>query len=1517
MPLLSNQPIIYHLHLDDRRFEEFVRDLYYQDIQEKIVNNKFDDVVLLSGNKEQGRDCVLYKNGNSVGVVQCKLYDKVLTKPECAREIIKFCLYSIIHADFIFDINTFEYHFVASSGFNNQATPFLKNFPNEILQESELENWINKVIQENKTLSVIDLTKVKNQLYGILSSIKITPIIGIELDRRLSYEYNKNLISKYFEAKTVIETTALEPIKEKLEELTKPHSIYNPELLDELGNASFTLYGCKNYFGNLPNSNIKRKETTELLNWIKSTLPTNSEEKSNNVLFLSGSAGCGKTTILRDLYELLAKDGIPVLGLKSDALIANNLDDLTTKINLTHPIIKSIIEVSKNVGKTIVLIDQLDALSQYLSSNRDYVNTYIQLIESLKNRHNIRVIVSIREYDLNYDFSFHAYKNNIKIQVSELHDKDVESVLSKLKLAKGDLTGTLFSLLRNPNNLDVFCRIYNNKTKAHEIKTLQDLYVELWKQLIQNPKIDKNKLKEFLYKIIEKQHAQQTITVSSANMVEDYPTEFIFLKSKGIVIEEKDKSLRFFHQSFYDYLFAKKFIEEKGSLIKYIKTNKQSLESRSGLKMIISYLSISDRNEYIRITKYILQSNGIRFHIKSLVISLLSNVETPFNDEKQIALKLILQKKKYYDIFIDSLISKGWTNWLIQQGLLKNMYELKPTIRDRFFEKKTKYSQWILRCPFYNNYLPFETRKNQSLNMATFLLRRNLQSNIDDIFNLLLSLKFEEKKQVVGRILYFNQDWANSLAYDLFLYCKDSLDSFSYYHILENIVPANVDFVIREISESIYNGIWEREKGQHGDDWYAKKRLLDLINKTSPEKAITFLFNTVLSAIKSQEHLWDSEEDRLLVPDGLFTSFSVVNNKSDYHTDKERIYARLIRWVKEIRTKNSVFYDDFVKTHYTSKYHSILKIVLCVLDKPDSNKEDLVMSIIKRMRQINQITDHGELQGDLFRLIQLWFPTFCNKNKKFILNIILSLKNQGKLMPDDREGKNPFYSSYGRTTYLFLQAFPIDYINSILEAKKTYQELNRKFPKVKPSDYLYSSSFQMRGIGSPIKHDAYAKMTDEQWLKSFIKYAEDKISYDFTGGREQHARRLEEEVKKQPGRFVSLIHKMIADKKIHDSYIAQALCAFGESDLSNEILKDIFVSAIINKRYSDDKLFYITRSLRKLFIKGIDDQTIIDFAVNLALSYPNPERKNDRDLYSSAINSVRGSAIDALYCLSMEKHGELVLGTLEKVVQDANDDILTSVLYGLAYLNRYNIERAFSLFRLITANASDELFVYSFNPAQYYAHYDFSRLASYLIRAKGIKNEKFRENISAMLYFAWVRTYSNAESILFDYIDNDPKCIAEVISCAITYFYFEEDPKGEKAIFILKKYLNYEDDHISHQYDCCFLHYKKSNVKFSDLYPFIIKYISSKSFDFKKYYILEYLLKYSAEYSDQCFEIFKMIHFYQFRKEKETEYSSTVRERQMKLLMGFYNIFKQDKILHKRKLAYINKIFDILFEDIS
>ncbi len=1174
-------------------------------------------------------------------------------------------------------------------------------------------------------------------------------------------------------------------------------------MLEELDNASFTLYQCKNYFGNITNSNIKRKETTELANWVKTSLTVRSEKEGENVLFLSGSAGCGKTTILRDLYWLLAEENIPVLALKSDALVANNLEDLRLKINLTHPIVKSIIEVSKNSDKVVVLIDQLDALSQYLSSNRDYVNTYIQLIESLKNRNNIRVIASIREYDLNYDFSFHTYKDNRRIQVNELSDKDVENILSRLGLTKQDLTITLFSLLKNPNNLDVFCRIYNKETKISEIKTLQDLYTELWIQLSQNKSIEKERIKKLLYEIVKDAYSQQTFTISNHTIHEFYPAELNYLKSHGAVIDEKNKSLRFFHQTFYDFLFAKKFIEEKGNLIDYLHKNKQSLESRSGVKMIISYISTLNRKEYIRVTKHILNSNKIRFHIKSLVISLLSNVENPQRDEKQIVTLLIAPKKKYYYVFVDSLISKGWTSWLIQEGFLNKLFETAPINKDEFFQNKSKLSQYILRSPFCKNYLPYKVRKNQSLIMATFLLRQNLQSNTDEILKFLLSVDFQEKKEVVGRILYFNKDWENTLVYDLLLYSKDSLDLFTYYHILENIVPVNVAFVIKEIKECVYDSILER--GRNKDDWYEKKKLLDLINKVSPEKSIQFLFDLVLLAIKSQEHLWNDEEDKLLIPDAYFATFSVENNKNEYHTDRERVYSRLIRWIKETQTTNPTFFNDFVRTHSNSEYHSILKIVLCVLDNPKSDNEDLVISIIERMHRINKISHHGELQGDLFRLIQRWFPSFCKKNKEIVLNILLSLRNKGEIRVDKRVGKPPFYSSYGLCTYLFLQAIPYDYINSNIKAKKIYQELDRRFPKETPSDYLCGVRFQTGGIGSPIKHNAYSKMTEAQWIKSFTKYNEDKILYDFTGGREQHAKELECEIKINPNKFVKLIYKMIAENKVHESYIAHALYAFGDSEISNGILKDIFVTTIINKRYSEEKFFYLAMSLKKLFSKGIEDKILIDFTVNLAISYPNPERRNDGDLFSSAINSVKGSAIEALYALDMDKYGSLVLETIEEVVKIANEEILSLVLNGLVCMNKFDIERAFSLFLTVVATASDELFVYSFHSGQYYVNYDFSRLDMYLKRARSIKDEKFRQNISAMLYFAWLRNYPNAELIMFDYIDNDPQCISEVIHYANTYFYSEEDSSGKKALFLLTKYLDYEDDHISHQYDSCFL----------------------------------------------------------------------------------------------------------------
>ena len=195
---LPNQPIPYNLFLKDRRFEEFTNDIYKQDINAGEFGNQFDDITLLNGTHEQGRDCVLHKNGHNVGVVQCKLLSISLTKPTSVKEIIKFCLYSILHPEFIHDRSTFEYHFVCPNGFNNTTILFLKDFKNQVLKEVKLDEWIKDVIKKNSSLQLINLDNSKEQLYDILSSITVKPIIGNDLDLKFSKAHNQNLHNKYF-----------------------------------------------------------------------------------------------------------------------------------------------------------------------------------------------------------------------------------------------------------------------------------------------------------------------------------------------------------------------------------------------------------------------------------------------------------------------------------------------------------------------------------------------------------------------------------------------------------------------------------------------------------------------------------------------------------------------------------------------------------------------------------------------------------------------------------------------------------------------------------------------------------------------------------------------------------------------------------------------------------------------------------------------------------------------------------------------------------------------------------------------------------------------------------------------------------------------------------------------------------------------------------------------------------------------------------------------------------------------
>jgi hypothetical protein len=218
----SIKPIVYnsfpYLELDDRVFEILLFLIHKKEIEDQKHLDVFDDVTLMQGVGEKGMDCVLHFEGKIVGLIQCKNYQSKLSKPEAAREIIKFSLYYILDNTLISEIDNFTYFLVASSGFNGVASLFLSSFNTSIEDEEDLQKWVEEVISKYETFKSAGLTfdNVKDLLIPVLKTIKVKKVTPEELNQKM--DENPAISKRFFKIHVV---TSEEEIIKLREEISK------------------------------------------------------------------------------------------------------------------------------------------------------------------------------------------------------------------------------------------------------------------------------------------------------------------------------------------------------------------------------------------------------------------------------------------------------------------------------------------------------------------------------------------------------------------------------------------------------------------------------------------------------------------------------------------------------------------------------------------------------------------------------------------------------------------------------------------------------------------------------------------------------------------------------------------------------------------------------------------------------------------------------------------------------------------------------------------------------------------------------------------------------------------------------------------------------------------------------------------------------------------------------------------------------------------------------------------------
>ncbi len=1084
----------------------------------------------------------------------------------------------------------------------------------------------------------------------------------IKLEKGIGY-IDKMLGDIYFSIKKPTQT--LEQIKNKL--------VKNSE----------TLLLSRNLF--IENSFIELPEKEAILQFV------NDKNSDDNILILTGRAGNGKTALLSELQQILKNENSLCLSIKSDSFTITSKESLSNNFEIDD-LHEAIVQLSKK-EQVIILIDQLDALSLTLSSNREPINIVLEFIQSLKGIENINIVISIREYDLKNDPLLKKINDTNKITMDLLSEEIVKDKLNVIIKKHGALPSTLLELLRTPLHLSLFLELNFEDSSHTTIKTLQDLYQRFWEQKILDKTVDKELQKltiELIDKIVVEIDSSKKIEVPKLYFENDYSDAIYFLKSNHILLE-KDNKFTFFHQTFYDYIFAKEFVKSRKSLFEYILNSDQSIEIRERIKQIVEFLRATEPEKCLIQLEKILYSGNIRFHIKLLIISYLGNIDNPSEDEFTFLHKLFEKEEKFLQYFLESWISIGWLKYFYQAGYFTKEY-----------------------LETYNlKYRP-EVFINKDTDLVLEILEQYPQ--------------IESRNEAIAVALARLEFW-NSRAFELFLKNHQNLKEDQrvnhwYDDILKKLIKYNINFVIEKVFENIFSEIDNIENFDR--DELFEHGLYDIFKKIlekEPIKVIEYSLITINKIIIKTKYETKKE---YLIDDFAFGESSMWQFDFGLY-NIWRFYKKILDKLLSIAEKDCTSFLTILHPYQNSRYINLLAFSIFGYSTNPQKYKNEIFQLFTNEKILEEIQESFDIGYKLTKLLKVSFLLFNDEEKKHIISTITKINPKWEWK---HFWKKCSGNLRGYKQYIYFLQLPIGDISKFGHLK-VFQELQRKFPDYKER-VPHKSNVSL--VGTPIDKEVYKKMDLETWKQSMTVFDKKKTrekSHDIMrGGISQHSRQFQDEVKNSPDRFYSFLFEIRDD--VSADYLSSGLNGLIQVNYSNEKVVELI------KCYMDIDDRYLQQSIIRAIEKLMQENTFNPIFIDIFENYKDIEYegfKRDKELQSihdhmsTSINSMRGILAEALpFILKFAnddfKNKERVIQLVKEVITDKNDYVKFGLLRTIGEISKFDTTLYLSfVMDLIAQDKSGQIRLY------------LLKHLNYLVLNALITYEEFFEHLSTAINY--------------------------------------------------------------------------------------------------------------------------------------------------------------------------------------
>ena len=1141
----------------------------------------------------------------------------------------------------------------------------------------------------------------------------------------------------------------------------------------------------------------------------------------------------------------------------------------------------------------VVLIDQIDALSQSLSTNRNLINTYTTFINKISFISGIRIIISCRIFDLNRDAELRQYSNKKEIKLALLSNEEVGYVLNYLPNCKLDcFPEILIELLKTPLHLDLFCRVYNENTPLNSIKTSYDLYRELWKIKVQDvglkTDIKYQKLKEFLYRLSETIYKRQGNLSAPTILFDLYSKEIEYLKTESLIVEYQNSELiQFFHQSFYDYTFSRSFVENKGGdIYQFLLSVHQGLFVRSLVKQVLIYLRLYDPYNYNQQIKNILLSDKIRYHIKLLLIDQLAFEESPTTGEIEIIQHLFKTNLRLLIAFFNSTPQTGWSD------ILNN--------------KKNDFLIQLLNHPN-------EQLRNSVANFIVF----SGDNYFDIAYSILTQIKDTENRNIhIQWMLFRAKDFSCQKIQDV--YCELDAKFIKHdrerYHILRNAVKTAPEFTIEQTRKIFVNSelpIWKkRRRSELAYDSEEREfyHLCEDLYKSHPIKSYKFFKEIILELSKRSvyESCWDYNKLKI---DYAFNDYDP--GAYEHH--------KLIDWIVDTLSlcviDNFEFTLDEISYYLSSELSTCRLISLKFLSKNAPRFREIILEVLANKEFVEDCFYDESLKyhyrSVLHNTYHLCSSSEQNRINTFILSFNHPLDNTAQVERHKISFSFPIYPHLWHIQWLLMNSIPTTEMQKHTILFRKFHELNRRFKDWNSENKQPKHGIGLsQGIGGLVSKEKYRKFTQTHWYNSFIELNEEN---HFHNNRYislgEHAKAFKDVVSEKADFYFSFVLKVVKDENIHFRYKLSGLEGLVDCKFDIKKIRELY-GVLLNREVPTYYLYSFIRFGKVFIDNSYVDVDLINFWKSIALGTfekrnvtrhdGGKEIVNDK-LFAEGTGTPNGEALSLIVNLSL--------------LDDCRDDTyeyLISISYQLpiqlrlVVMSEVNSESSFTneqlleLFLKYNFEITTEIYHVAPRLINSLFYHFFESLIPIIKHTLYLpQSTKF---LGVHLFYGWLYGYEISKELLLDLHEKHSNSIKETLHEACSYYYDIE--YRDKCHYMLNLYANDKREEVREAYSFGF--YRLPSDCFQELRPIIDEYVNYIDED-RLHSLYHYLFPVAKDYPNECIDIQHVIY-----EKKKFKYDSELKE-PIELFTLCYNTIKEFSVSDET-IEYTMDVFDKLLQ---